>query len=49
MSDDADDSVTHYEITPKRSACGRKLPTRGFFTDDLKEFVALSKRIRGKR
>jgi hypothetical protein len=27
----------HYERTPGKSACGRHLPTAGFFTDNLGE------------
>jgi hypothetical protein len=29
------DPVMHYEVAAGRSACGRDLPTAGFFTDDL--------------
>ena len=32
---DVDSSILHYERTPGRSACGRNLPTAGYFTDDL--------------
>lgn len=30
-----DDAVMHFELTHGRTACGRRLPTRGFTTDDM--------------
>jgi hypothetical protein len=30
--------VLHFEKMPGKAACGRKLPTAGYFTDALEEF-----------
>ena len=38
MSDYADDVVIHFELTDHRAACGRKLPTAGFFTPSATDF-----------
>lgn len=35
---DNPDPVLHLETKPGRSACGRVLPTTGFFTDSEGEF-----------
>ena len=34
-SEDPEKAVMHYEEKTGRSACGRTLPTAGFYTDDL--------------
>lgn len=31
----ADDAVMHFEFAHRRTACGLRLPTRGFSTDDM--------------
>lgn len=33
-------SVMHFERTPGLAACGRALPTSGFFTDDIEIMYA---------